>query len=141
VKFFFDTSVLLPCFFASHVHHEASLRVFLEAGKGQGGCAAHSLAEFYANATGYPGKNRMSSHQALLILDEIRDRLDIVALTAEDYYSAIRDASVKGVAGGTIYDALLCRCAEKAAAEMIYTWNVRHFEQFSEEVAKRIKTP
>lgn len=117
------------------------MRVFLKAGKGQGGCAAHTLAEFYASATGFPGKNRLSSDQALLILDEIRDRLVIVALTSEEYYSAIKDASVMGVAGGTIYDALLCRCAEKAAAELIYTWNVRHFRQFSEEIAKRVKTP
>jgi predicted nucleic acid-binding protein len=141
LKFFFDTSVLLPCFYASHVHHAASLRTFLEAGTGNGSCAAHSLAEFYSSATGFPGKNRMSSHQALLILDEIRERLDIVALTSEEYYSAIRDASVIGVAGGTIYDALLCRCAEKAAAERIYTWNVGHFKQFSQEIAQRVQTP
>lgn len=83
----------------------------------------------------------MSSHQALLILDEIRDRLEIVALTSEEYYSAIREASVTGVAGGTIYDALHCRCAEKAAAERIYTWNVRHFQQFSKEIAQRVRTP
>ena len=84
------------------------LRVFLDAGQGNGNCAVHILAEFYAIATGFPGKNRMSSYQALMILDEIRDRLELVALTAEEYHSAIRDASVIGVTGGTIYDALLC---------------------------------
>jgi predicted nucleic acid-binding protein len=141
LKLFFDTSALLPCFFASHVHHAASLRVFLNAERGEGSCAAHSLAEFYAIATGFPGKNRMSSHEALMILDEIRNRLEIVALTAEEYYSAIRAASVIGVTGGTIYDALLCRCAEKAAAERIYTWNVRHFQRFSKEIAQRVQTP
>ena len=141
MRFFFDTSVLLPCFFVSHVHHEASLRAFLEVERGQGCCAAHSLAEFYANATGYPGKNRVNSHEALVFLDEIRARLEIVALSPDECYSAIKDASVWGIAGGTIYDALLCRCAEKAETEFIYTWNVRHFQQFSAEITKRLRTP
>jgi predicted nucleic acid-binding protein len=141
VRFFFDTSVLLPCFFDNHVHHEASLRVFLGVEKHEGCCGAHSLAEFYANATGYPGRSRLSGPEALLLVDEIRERLEIVALTSAEYYSAIRDAAAAGIAGGTIYDALLCRCAEKAAAEVVYTWDVRHFQQFSEDIRKRVRTP
>jgi predicted nucleic acid-binding protein len=141
VRFFFDTSVLLPCFFENHIHHEASLRVFLEVNKEQGCCAAHSLAELYANATRLPSKNRLGGDQALLFLDEVRDRLAIVALTPEEYYSTISDAAAEGIVGGTIYDALLCRCAVKAEAELIYTWNVRHFQQFSEEITKRLRTP
>jgi predicted nucleic acid-binding protein len=134
VRFFFDTSVLLPCFFENHIYHEASLRVFLEANKEQSCCGAHSLAELYANATRLPGKNRLGGDQA-------RDRLAIVALTPEEYYSTISDAAAEGIVGGTIYDALLCRCAVKAEAELIYTWNVRHFQQFSEDIAKRLRTP
>jgi predicted nucleic acid-binding protein len=141
MRFFFDTSVLIPCFFENHVHHEASLRAFLEVEKQQGSCGAHTLAEFYANATGFPGKNRMRGDQALLVLDQVRDRLAIVALTPEEYYFAISDSAAAGILGGTIYDALLCRCAEKVGAELIYTWNVRHFQQFSEGITKRIRTP
>jgi predicted nucleic acid-binding protein len=141
VRFFFDTSVLLPCFFENHTHHEASLRVFLEVNKEQGCCGAHSLAELYANSTRLPGKNRLRGDQALLFLDEVRDRLAIVALTPEEYYSTISDAAAEGVVGGTIYDALLCRCAIKAEAELIYTWNMRHFQQFSEDITKRLRTP
>jgi len=40
-----------------------------------------------------------------------------------------------------LYDALLARCARKAAAEVIYTWNVQHFRRLDPEVVKRIKTP
>lgn len=141
MRFFFDTSVLIPCFFENHVHHEASLRAFLEAGKQQGCCGVHSLAEFYASATAFPGRNRLSSHEALVLIDEIRERLAVVELTPDEYYSTIRDAAAVGIVGGTSYDALLCRCAEKAHAERIYTWNVRHFQQFSEEVTARIRTP
>jgi predicted nucleic acid-binding protein len=43
--------------------------------------------------------------------------------------------------GGTIYDALLVHCAFKAKAEIIYTWNVKHYGQFGLEAAKRVRTP
>lgn len=141
VRSFFDTSVLLPCFFDTHIHHEASLQVFADTETGQGCCAAHSLAEFYANATGYPGKNRMSGSQALIVIDEIRERLELVTLTSEEYHSVIRDASAMAIAGGSIYDALLCRCAEKAGSDLIYTWNLRHFNRFSEGITKKVRTP
>jgi predicted nucleic acid-binding protein len=141
VKFFFDTSVLLPSFFVDHEHHEASLRAFLKADKAQGCCAGHSLAELYATATRLPGKLRLSGDQVLLFLENIYERLSIVTLTAEEYRTAMRDAAAAGIAGGTIYDALLLACAVKAEAELIYTWNVKHFQQFSPEIAKRVRTP
>ena len=141
MKFFFDTSVLLPCFFEDHEHHEASLRVFLKADKKQGSCGAHSLAEFYATATRFPGKHRLSGEQVLLFLENVRERLTIVTLTADEYYGALKEAAATGVVGGTIYDALLGYCAMKAEAEHIYTWNVKHFRQFSPDIVKRLRTP
>ena len=84
----------------------------------------------------------MRGDQALLVLEEIRDRLAIVVLTAEEYNSAISVSAAAGIVGGTIYDALLCRCAEKSGAEFIYTWNIRHFQQFSEDIVEaRLRTP
>ncbi len=77
----------------------------------------------------------------MLFLEEIRQRLAVVALDEEEYYAAIEQASALGVIGGTIYDALLARCALKARADTIYTWNVKHFQQFGPEVTRRLKTP
>ena len=141
MKFFFDSSVLLPCFLEDHEHHEASLKAFLQAGEEQGGCAAHSLAELYATATRLPGKHRLSGEQILLFLGDVRERLTIVTLTADEYYGALKDAAASGIVGGTIYDALLGRCAMKAEADYIYTWNVKHFRQFSPDIVKRLRTP
>jgi predicted nucleic acid-binding protein len=141
VKFFYDTSVLLPSFFVDHERHEASLSVFLKADKTQGCCAAHTLAELYATATRLPGKLRLSGDQVLLFLENIYDRLAIVTLSDEEYRTAMKDAAAAGIAGGTIYDALLLACAVKAGAEVIYTWNVKHFQQFAPEIAKRVRTP
>jgi len=141
MKFFFDTSVLLPCFFEDHEHHEASLSAFLKASQGRGCCGAHSLAELYATATRLPGKHRLSGEQILLFLGDVRERLTIVTLTADEYYGTLKDAAASGIVGGTIYDALLGRCAMKAEAQYIYTWNVKHFQQFSPEIVKRLRTP
>ncbi|HUY14771.1 MAG TPA: PIN domain-containing protein [Terriglobia bacterium] len=141
MRSFFDTSALIPIFMEDHEHHEASLKAFLKTAKKEGSCGAHSLAEVYATVTRLPGKLRLSGDQVLLFLENIRERLAIIALDAEEYYSAIEEAAAAGIAGGTVYDALLARCALKAKAEIIYTWNVKHFRQFGPEVTRRIKTP
>jgi predicted nucleic acid-binding protein len=142
VKALFETSVLVPTFLGDHEHHEASLDVFLRFKKRQVCCAAHSLAEVYATLTRLPGKYRVSCEQTMLFLAEIRQRLTLVALDGDEYYATIEQASALGVMGGTVYDALLARCALKARAETLYTWNVKHFQQLGlEEVVKRIRTP
>lgn len=141
MRTFFDTSALLPAFLENHEHHDASLKAFLKAGKKSSFCGVHSLAEIYATSTRLPGKQRLSGEQALLFLQDVNERLTAVALTPEEYYQAIKTAAAGGVVGGTIYDALLAHCALKAEADVMYTWNVRHFQQFGPEIAKRLRTP
>jgi len=77
----------------------------------------------------------------MLFLANMAERLTFIALDAEEYWSAIANAAESGVIGGTIYDALLARCALKAKAEIIYTWDVGHFQQLGEQVARRVRTP
>ena len=83
----------------------------------------------------------MSGDQALLILDQIRERLTIVTLDEEDYYSVITSAAAQGVVGGMTYDALIAKCALKANATTIYTWDLEHFRRLGPEVARRVRTP
>jgi predicted nucleic acid-binding protein len=141
VKFFFDTSVLLPAFLEDHEHHESSLKVFLGADRRTGCCAAHSLAELYATVTRLPGRHRLSGEQALLFLQDTYERLSVITLSTQEYYLVLKSAAAVGIVGGTIYDALLARCALKADATTIYTWNIRHFQQLGPEIAQRLKTP
>ena len=54
MKGFLDTSVLVPVFYGDHVHHEASLAIFLQFDKSSGCCGAHSLAEVYSTLTRMP---------------------------------------------------------------------------------------
>jgi predicted nucleic acid-binding protein len=140
LRAFFDTSVLIPIFIEDHEHHERSLKAFVEADKKRDCCAAHSLAEVYSTMTRLPGRHRLSGEQVLLFLDNIRERLTPIALTGGEYYATIREAAEAGVVGGTIYDALIARCALKSRAEAVYTWNTRHFEQFGPAIVKLLRT-
>jgi len=83
----------------------------------------------------------MSCEQVMLVLDEIRKRLRIIALDEEEYCSMIADAANEGLVGGIVYDALIARCAIKAKATTIYTWNLDHFLRLGSKVADRVRTP
>lgn len=65
-----------------------------------------------------------------------------VTLEAEDYLWALRHAAGLGARSGQIYDALILKCAERADAETIYTWNIGHFRRIAwQAIAERIQTP
>jgi len=141
VKAFLDTSVLVPVFYGDHQYHAASLDLFLRFGRKQTCCGVHSLAEVYSSLTRMPGRYRVSGEQAMLFLGTIRERMTLVALDADEYWTAVEASAASGVSGGTIYDALLARCALKAKAEVIYSWNLKHYELLGAEVAKRLRAP
>jgi len=91
--------------------------------------------------TALPVKDVILPDQALLFVQEVRDRLTLVALTEEEYYGTIEQVSALHFISGRIYDALLLRCAAKVKAETIYTWNLKHFRAISPTLAARIRTP
>jgi predicted nucleic acid-binding protein len=141
MKAFFDTSVLVPVFYGDHVHHEASLAVFVQYNKSSGCCGAHSLAEVFSTLTRMPGRHRISGAQAMLFVGDICDRLSLVTLDGDEYLNALQASSDLGVVGGGIYDALLAWCAIKAQADTIYSWNARHYRQCGPEVTRRLQKP
>ena len=139
MKALLDTSVLVAAFLADHTDHGASLDVFLRFKKHEACCAAHTLAELYSTVTRLPGKHRVSAENAMLFLAQTRERLTLVTLNGAEYYGAIEEASAGGVTGSAIYDALLASCALKVKAEILYTWNVRHFQRFA--TLRRVESP
>jgi predicted nucleic acid-binding protein len=141
VRFFFDTSVIVPAFIDDHKHHEVSLKAYLKADKKHDCCGAHSLAEVYSTLTRLPPSHRATPDQAMSFLEDMAGRLTFVALDAEEYWTAIDEAARSGVVGGLTYDALLARCALKAKVQTIYTWNIGHFRQLGSDVARLVKTP
>jgi predicted nucleic acid-binding protein len=141
VKGFLDTSVLVPVFYGDHVHHQASLARFVQFNKSTGCCGAHSLAEVYSTLTRMPGKHRISCEQALLFIAIIRERLSVIALSGDEYADALASAAALRIVGGSVYDAILARCALKSRADAIYSWNARHYAQCGPEVTRRLRTP
>lgn len=141
MKYFFDTSVLVPSFLDDHIHHEASHAALSNASLSDSCCAAHGLVEVYSALTRMPGKFRTRPEEALLFLDTVRARLSVIALERDEYWSVLKECSELQVIGGAVYDALLARCALKSGAEIIYTWNVTDFSRLGPEIAKRVRTP
>ena len=141
MKAFLDTSVLVPVFYGDHIHHNPSIDLFTRLNKNDACCGAHSLVEVYATLTRMPGKHRVSSEQCLLFISDIRERLTIVALGAEEYARVLMRFAGLGVTGGAIYDALLAGCALKSNARSLYTWNLRHYERLGPDVSRLLKTP
>ena len=141
MKAFFDTSVLVPVFYGDHVHHQASLALFVKCDKSNGCCGVHSLAEVFSTLTRMPGRHRITGAQAMLFVGNICERLSLVALDGAEYLRTLQASADLGVVGGTVYDALLARCAMKARAEIIYSWNEKHSAQCGPDVTRRLRRP
>jgi len=141
MKGFLDTSVLVPVFYGDHIHHRARLDLFVQFDKSTGCCGAHSLAEVYSTLTRMPGKHRISGEQAILFIGNIRERLSVIGLNGAEYAHALEAAAAAGIVGGGIYDAMLAHCALRAKADVIYTWNTRHYALCGPEVNVKLKTP
>jgi predicted nucleic acid-binding protein len=138
---FFDTSVLVASFWRGHRDHEASLKLVAAANKRKSYCGLHTLAEVYASMTALPVKHVIPPEQALLFVEEVRNRFTVIILNEDEYYATIEQAAERGFTSGRIYDALLLRCAAKAKTEVIYTWNVKHFKVIDPKQAHKIQTP
>jgi len=141
LRVLFDSSVLVPVFYADHIHHEPSAQAFLAARKDDSFCALRSLGEIYATLTGLPLRPRIVGPEAMTAIREIRKRLTVVSLSDEEYVATLQELSDVGIVGGAAYDALIARCALKMGAEIILTWNVKHFVRFGEVTARRVRTP
>jgi predicted nucleic acid-binding protein len=141
VKSFFDTSVLVAALLSEHEHHDRSFALFQSATPKQSACAAHSLAEVYATLTRYPGRQRLSAEHAVLLIEELKRRLSLVWLDADEYCASIHRVAAIQIIGGAVYDGLAAACALKAGAGKLYTWNVRHFNLLGAEVERIVATP
>jgi predicted nucleic acid-binding protein len=140
LKRFFDSSVLVPVFYADHPQHALSTKLFLEAGK-EDFCALRTLGEVYATLTGLPLRPRITGPEGLRIVKQIRERLTLIALNEQEYVSALELASLGTIVGAAAYDALIGHCALKAGAAVLVTWNVRDFTRLGPAVARLVKTP
>jgi predicted nucleic acid-binding protein len=145
MKVFLDTNVLVSAVIKQHVDHERSFAALerVLAGKDEGSISAHSLAEMYAVMTKLPAPYRHTPEQALLSIEEnVLKQFKTVSLSGTDYAALLREAAGTGIQGGTLYDALLLKCATKSGADRIYTLNLKHFQAIAPPgIARLLSTP
>jgi predicted nucleic acid-binding protein len=145
MKVFLDTSVLISAVLKQHVFHERSFAILegVILQKHEGIVSSHSLAEMYAVLTKLPPPYRHTPEQALLSIEEnVLKHFKTISLVGTDYAAFLREAVGSGIQGGTIYDALLLKCAVKAAADRVYTLNLKHFQTIaSPEFIKKLSEP
>jgi predicted nucleic acid-binding protein len=142
---FFDTSVLVAAVVQKHESHARAYAVLdrVQTGKDAGFVSGHSQAEMYAVLTKLPPPLRHTPEQALLSIEEnVLKYFKITALSGADYTALIREAALAGIQGGTIYDAVLIKCATKSQAEKILTFNLKHFQTIAPKtIASQIVAP
>lgn len=138
---FLDTSVLVAAFYETHEHHADSLELLLRYPKKEVCCAAHSLAEVYTTLTAMPGVRRATPDEAVLFLGSLRERMTSIALNGSEYLQAAELAAASGAASGGIYDALIGQCFLKSQAEILYTWNLKHFLRLEGRIGGRVRRP
>jgi predicted nucleic acid-binding protein len=142
MTFLCDTTVLFAASDAGHEHHARSLALVATAAPAISFVAAHSLAELYATLSGVPGPRMRRTDRVLAAVEQAARSFTAVTLEAEDYLWALRHAAGLEHRSGQIYDTLILKCAERADAETIYTWNIGHFRRIAwPEIAARIRTP
>ena len=138
---FYDTSVLVAACQENNIFHEAALGVLLKASQRDSYCAAHTMAEFYSVMSSLPLRPKIMPEQALLLVTNLMERLNLVTLSANEYRSTISSCAEAGLPGGIVYDALIMACARKVAADVVYTFNVRHFSRVAPDWAGRVHVP
>ncbi len=144
MKTLFDTSTLVQALGRSLDWHSRAVPWLQRAiqGEFEWVVAAHTLAELYGVLTTLPISPRPSPAQVRrLIRENVEKHATIVALTPRDYRDLIRELSEAGMIGGVIYDALICKVAQKASMQRLLTFNVAHFQRVWPEGAKIIMAP
>jgi predicted nucleic acid-binding protein len=88
-----------------------------------------------------PLKPQIPPDYAFRLVQEVLTRFSTVSLDKQEYLDILEKTSARGLTGGKIYDALLLACAAKSQAQIIYTWNLKHFHSIAPHLADRIQSP
>lgn len=143
-KVFFDTSVLVAAFVPAHPRHERAFDRFRKALVGE--ChmltSAHNIAELYAVLTTLPLSPRIApSAAARIVRENLERKAEIIPITVNHYFESVQQLGQTGLSGGVIYDAVACRAAVDAGAELILTYNPKDFRRVLTDARVRVEEP
>jgi len=89
--------------------------------------------------TALPVKPLIPPEQALLFVEEVRDRLTLVSPNSKEYLAAIKKTAECGFTSGRTYDALQLARAAKLKGRTI--WNLKHYHALAPELSACIRNP
>jgi predicted nucleic acid-binding protein len=144
MKVYFDTNVLVAAVQPDHIHHAPSFAAYTRVQKGviTGHLAGQGLAEFYSVLTRTPFPIAVSPKEILVLIREsIVPNFDIVDVGVESYLAAIAGCASAGWKGGRVHDAVHIQAAKQAKCDLIYTFDVAHFQSLAPEWSDRIQNP
>lgn len=110
-----DTSVLVAAFASWHEHHDLAFAAIgrLDA------VVAHCLLETYSVLTRLPAPHRMVADVVASYLDQTFGRHEAVALLGSEQQSLVGACVVQGIAGGSVYDALIAATCARANLKLL----------------------
>lgn len=144
MKALFDTSVLVAGLIDRHPFYDRAFPWLsrVSAGNIELWISAHTLAETFSAITTFPIRPRISPATVrVLIRESIVPRAQVVTLDADDYLQVVERQASRALPGGSIYDALHVRAAEKAEVDLLVTFNPSDFHRVWPEGGERIRVP
>jgi len=141
MKVLADTSVLVAAMVERHPAHGRAFPWLRRARAKEFEflVCTHTLAETYAVLTTLPVRPRIGRDVARrLIRENVEGLATVVELRARDYRQALDNQAALGLSGGTTYDALAARAAEKSMVDRLITLNEQHFRRVWPEGRDRI---
>jgi predicted nucleic acid-binding protein len=77
----------------------------------------------------------------VLIAENVVQHFSVITLTGKEYSELSLKLGKEGIMGGRSYDLLHLTCAEKGAADRIYTFNIRDFTELGGPLRDKIAAP
>lgn len=128
-----DASCIVAKLVVTHEHHEravAALDRHFEAGDVMV-IVAHTLLETYRTPTAMPRPHQIPPDAPWRAIGgTFVMRGSVVVLRPSHYEQLMSDVAAAGTIGGQVYDASIATCARLAGAEVLLTFNERHFRRF-----------
>ncbi len=128
-----DSSCLIAAACDWHIHHRSTVED-IERRWGMGErmiVPSHAVLEAHSVLSRLPPPFRLLPREAAHVLEASWGKGECVALAPPEYWALLRKESARGIGGCRIHDAVIARCARKAKADQILTWNVDHFAPFA----------
>ena len=122
MKTYWDSSALVAATL------DGDIRARLTVGSRDAVTRAHSLAEVFSTLTGSRLGFRVEADDAVMVIDDLLEDLDVVEVSTNEVMDALRAARSKGVRGGQVHDYLHAVAARKENCDVLVTLNRSDFE-------------